>query len=304
MEATVQCLNKEKTEKIINPGMLVWLRLKRNRLAMAGLYVLLLLVLISIIGPFISPYKMETIDLYNIDAKPSLSHPLGTDQVGRDLLTRLIYAGRISLSVGISAVVVSVIIGGILGAIAGFYGGRVDAVIMRAVDIFLCFPSLPLLLMLGAIMSDIKMPPQFRLYTIMFIIGFLSWPGLCRLVRGQILSLRELEFMQAADALGIKDRKKIFRHLLPNTLPTIIVSATLGIGGAILSESGLSYLGLGITPPTPSWGQMIQSVNDMFSLQFQPWKWMPAGFCIFLTVMAVNVLGDGLRDALDPKLKR
>ena len=138
----------------------------------------------------------------------------------------------------------------------------------------------------------------------MFVIGFLSWPFLCRIVRGQILSLREQEFMQAAEALGLRDRRKIFTHLLPNTFASIIVSATLGIGGAILTESALSYLGLGVTPPTPSWGNMIQGVNELYTLQYEPWKWIPPGVCIFLTVMAINLFGDGLRDALDPKLKR
>ena len=246
---------------------------------------------------------METIDLFNVSANPSFKHLLGTDDVGRDILVRLMYGGRISLSVGILAVLVEVIIGSILGGIAGFYGGIVDGIIMRIVDIFSCFPGLPLLIMLAAVMSDLKVPPEYRMYVVMFIIGFIGWPGLCRIVRGQILSLREQEFMQAAEALGLKDKRKIFSHLLPNTFASIIVSATLGIGGAILTESALSFLGLGVTPPTPSWGQMVQSVNNAYILQFKPWIWMPPGICIFLTVMGINLFGDGLRDAIDPKLK-
>lgn len=292
-----------KNEKILSPTAIVFRRLKKNKLAITGMYILITLVLIAILGPIISPYKMETIDLYNINAAPNMQHILGTDSVGRDVLTRIMYAGRISLTVGVVAVTVEVIIGSILGAVAGYYGGIVDGIIMRIVDIFLCFPFLPLLIMLSALMSDLRVRPERRMYVVMIIIGFLSWPGLCRIVRGQILSLREQEFMQAAEALGLKDNRKMFKHLLPNTFASIIVSATLGIGGAILTESGLSFLGLGITPPTPSWGTMVQVVNDMYVLENQPWLWAPPGVCIFLTVMAINLFGDGLRDALDPKLK-
>lgn len=308
MEAKVQSkeleLNKKGQEEILTPGKLVWKRLKRNKLAIAGMYILIIMTLLAIVGPMVSPYKMDTIDLFNINAAPSLQHPLGTDETGRDVLTRLLYAGRISLSVGVVAVLVQVIIGSILGAVAGFYGKFVDGIIMRIVDIFMCFPFLPLLIMFGALMSDLKIRPEYRMFVVMFIIGLLSWPGLCRIVRGQILSLREMEYMQAAEALGLRDKRKIFRHLLPNTFASIIVSATLGIGSAILTESGLSFLGLGVTPPTPSWGTMIQSVKDMYILQYRPWLWIPPGLCIFLTVMAINLFGDGLRDALDPKLKR
>ena len=222
----------------------------------------------------------------------------------RSVFARLMYGGRISLSVGIVSVAIEVLIGTILGGIAGYYGGVVDNIIMRLVDILMCFPFLPLLLMLSAVMSARHVDPKYRIYVVMFIIGIIGWGGLCRLIRGQILSLKEQEFMQAAEALGLKDRRKIFRHLLPNTFASIIVSATLSVGGAILTESSLSYLGLGVTPPTPSWGNMIQCAQDIYTLTFQPWRWIPPGVCIFLTVMAINLLGDGLRDALDPKLKR
>lgn len=292
-----------KSSEVLSPGKIVMRRLKKNKLAMTGMYILIALILMAIFGPMVSPYKMETIDLYNVSAAPTAQHWLGTDTVGRDVLTRLMYAGRISLTVGVVAVVVEVIIGSILGAVAGFYGGVVDSIIMRIVDIFMCFPFLPLLIMLGALMSDLKVKPEYRMFVVMFIIGILSWPGLCRIVRGQILSLREQEFMQAAEALGLSDKRRMFKHLLPNTFASIIVSATLGIGGAILTESGLSFLGLGVTPPTPSWGTMVQVVNDMYILESQPWLWIPPGVCIFLTVMSINLFGDGLRDALDPKLK-
>ena len=303
-EKTKVNIKEHKKDDVMSPWKVTFRRLKRNHLAIAGLIILVVFILLAIFGPILSPYSMESLDLNNISAAPTFAHPLGTDDVGRDIFTRLMFAGRISLTVGVVAVAISVIIGGILGGISGFYGGWADNVIMRIVDIFMCFPSLPLLIMFGAVMSDWQVPPEYRIFIVMFVIGFLSWPFLCRIVRGQILSLREQEFMQAAEALGLRDKSKIFRHLLPNTFASIIVSATLGIGGAILTESALSYLGLGVTPPTPSWGSMIQVVNDLYVLQNQPWKWIPPGVCIFLTVMSINLFGDGLRDALDPKLKR
>ena len=174
---------------------------------------------------------------------------------------------------------------------------------MRIVDVFMCFPFLSLLIMVSAIMSDLKIPPEYRIFVVMFIIGALSWTGTCRMVRGMVLSLREQEFMQAAEALGLSDARKMFLHLLPNTLAVIIVSATLGIGGAILTESSLSFLGLGVTPPTPTWGNMIQTAQDYYTLTNRWWLWIPPGLCIFLTVISINIFGDGLRDALDPKLK-
>ncbi|SHF12378.1 oligopeptide ABC transporter permease [Clostridium fallax] len=296
-------INKPKKEVIESPWVIAWRRLKKNKLAMSGLIILIVLIVIAVVGPMVYSQSWETTNLTNSLQAPSAKHPLGTDQVGRDVLARLMYGGRISLSVGVVAVVIQVLIGSVLGIVAGYYGGWIDTVIMRFVDILMCFPFLPLLIMLGAIMSDLKVEPQFRIYVVMFIIGIVGWPGLCRLVRGQILSLREQEFMQAAEALGLRDKRKMFVHLLPNTLASIIVSATLGVGGAIMTESGLSFLGLGVTPPTPTWGNMIQAAQDQYALQFQPWLWVPPGVCIFLTVMAINLFGDGLRDALDPKLK-
>ncbi len=200
----------EKKEKIESPWTVAWKRLKKNKLSMAGLYIIIALILIAIIGPIVYPQSWETTDLVNTFAKPSSEHLLGTDNVGRDVLARLMYGGRISLAVGFIAVSISVAIGTILGIVAGYYGGIVDTIIMRIVDIFLCFPFLPLLLMVSAMMSDNSVAPDKRMYIVMVIIGVLSWPSLCRLVRGQILSLREQEFMQAAEALGLSDRRKMF----------------------------------------------------------------------------------------------
>lgn len=304
MEANIIIKQKVKTEKILGPWKIVWLRLKKNKLAVAGLGILIFMILFCFIGPFFSPYKISTMEFLNDNLAPNAQHWLGTDDLGRDILTRLMLGGRISLMVGIVAVLIEVLIGSFLGVIAGYYGGFIDSAIMRIVDIFLCIPFLPMLIILGALLSDWQISPDKRIFVVMFIIGIMSWPGLCRIVRGQILTLREQEFMQATEALGLRDRRKMFKHLLPNTFPSIIVSSTLGIGGAILTESALSYLGLGVIAPTPSWGNMIQIVNDLFALQFRPWLWMPPGACILLTVMAINLLGDGLRDALDPKLKK
>jgi len=304
MEVKVDKKVEVKKEKILSPWKIVWLRLKRNKLAIAGLYILVAMMLLSFIGPFFSPFDLTDYNVTDRMLAPSATHWLGTDDLGRDVLTRLMVGGRISLLVGIVAVAIEVVIGSILGVVAGFYGGIADGLIMRLVDIILCVPALPMYIILGAILSDLKFPPKYRIFIVMFVIGILAWPMLCRLVRGQILTLREQDFMQATEALGLRDRRKMFKHLLPNTFPQIIVTATLGIGGAIMSESALSFLGMGVMPPTPSWGNMIQIVRDTYALQNRPWLWMPPGTLIFLTIMAINLFGDGLRDALDPKLKR
>lgn len=291
-------------ERIISPSRMAWRRLKKNKLALIGMCILIFMILFSVLGPVISPYTAETMDYNNPTIGPSLKHLLGTDELGRDVLTRLMYAGRISLSVGVSAVVVEILVGSVLGAVSGFYGGITDSIIMRIADIFLCVPFFPILITLSALFSDLNIKAQYKVPFLMFIIGILSWPGLSRIVRGQILTLREQEFMLATNCLGLTDRKKIFKHLLPNTIPSIIVSATLNIGSAILIESSLSFLGLGVVPPTPSWGNMVQSVSDLYKLEHYPWLWVPAGVCILFTVVAINIFGDGLRDALDPKSKR
>ncbi|MDO4721513.1 MAG: ABC transporter permease [Peptostreptococcaceae bacterium] len=294
----------KKAEAIESPWRMAFRRLRKNKLAMIGLGILLLMLLFCVIGPILSPY--DTLDNNPLNKKlaPSAAHWLGTDQAGRDVLLRLMEGGRVSLLVGIVVVGVQVIIGIIIGGLAGFYGKWVDTILMRVTDIFLAVPFFPTLIVLGAIMSDLKIEPKRRIFIVMFIIGAMSWPSLARLIRGQILSLREQEFMQAAEALGIRDSKKIFRHLIPNVVPTIIVSATLGIGGAILTESALSFIGLGVAPPYASWGNMMQTARNAIDLAKRPWLWVPPGICIFVTVMAINLLGDGLRDALDPKMKR
>lgn len=291
-------------EVIESPWRIVWKRLKKNKLAIMGLFILIFMVLFSFVGPIFMPFTYDFMDANALKMPPGGRHILGTDLLGRDILTRVMQGGRISLTVGIVAVSIQVLIGSTMGALAGFYGGWVDNLIMRIVDIFLTVPFLPIIMILSMILSDLKVKTEYRIFFVMFFIGVLSWSGLARLVRGQILALREQEFMQAAEALGLKDRKKIFKHLLPNTVPSIIVNATLGIGGAIMTESGLSFLGIGVVPPTPSWGNMVQAAQDLTNLSQRLWLWVPPGLCIFLTVMAINLLGDGLRDALDPKMKK
>ncbi|MGD8191364.1 oligopeptide ABC transporter permease [Brevibacillus ginsengisoli] len=278
-------------------------RLKKNKMAMSGLVFLLFMFLFCFIGPFFSPYLHEKTNVLIMNRAPSPHHWLGTDNLGRDVLTRLMLAGRISLTVGIASMMLTVLIGTVLGIIAGYYRGIVEQVIMRTADVLMTIPGLPLLIIMGAVLSDWKVPTEYRLYIVMIMLSIIGWPNLTRLVRGQILSLREQAFMQAAEALGLRDRRKMFNHLLPNIFPILIVVATLSIAGAILSESVLSYLGLGVVPPTPTWGNMMDAANSLIDFQKRPWLWVPPGFAIFATVIAINVLGDGLRDALDPKMK-
>jgi peptide/nickel transport system permease protein len=279
-------------------------RLRRNKMAMAGLVFLVLMFLFCFIGPFFSPYASGKVNTVMINKPPSASHWLGTDGLGRDILTRLMQAGRISLTVGLASMVLSVLIGSVLGVVAGYYRGVVEQLIMRTADMLMTIPGLPLLFIIGAILSEWKVPAESRIYIVMVMLSLIGWPELARLVRSQILSLREREFMQATEALGLRDRRKLFGHLLPNTVPVLIVVATLRVGGAILNESVLSYLGLGVVPPTPTWGNMIDAANSLIDFQKRPWLWVPPGLAIFATVIAINLLGDGLRDALDPKMKK
>lgn len=296
--------SKYKDEKVLSPAQLVWKRLKRNKLAMIGMITLAVMIIAVVLVPFITGWTMEGFDLGAFNQAPSGRHLLGTDYLGRDILTRLFWGGRISILIGVVAVIVDVLFGVIFGVIAGFYGGIVDSIIMRLVDIILALPYMPLLIALGAMLSDFHVNPQYRIFLIMFILGFISWPGLARMIRGQVLTLREQEFMLATEALGLRDSRKMFKHLLPNTVPMIIVYATIGVAGNILLESALSFLSLGVQPPWPSWGNMITSSEDLYNMQNRPWLWIPAGVCIFVTIMAINLFGDGLRDAIDPKLKR
>lgn len=273
---------------------MVWRRFRKHKLAMIGLVVLVILYAIAIFAPVLATYPYDRVDPPNRLATPSADHWLGTDDIGRDVYSRLVWGARVSLSVGFVAAGVSVLLGTLIGAIAGYYGGWVDNLLMRFTEIVMAFPTFFLLLTIVSILDR-------SIFNIMIVIGLTSWPSLARMVRGQILSLREQEFTEAARALGASDRRIIFRHILPNAMAPIIVSATLRIGGAILSESGLSFLGLGVPEPFPSWGSVLN--GGRLYLTKAPWITTTAGIFIFLTVLAFNYVGDGLRDALDPRLK-
>ncbi|ASS68835.1 MULTISPECIES: oligopeptide ABC transporter permease [unclassified Paenibacillus] len=279
-------------------------RLLKNRLAVFGFAVVVFMFAVCFLGPMFSPYADNKINMALMNKAPSARHWLGTDALGRDVLTRVLQAGRISLTVGLASMVLSVLLGGLLGIIAGYYRGVADQIIMRIADLLLTIPSLPLLFIAGALLSEWKVPPDYRMYIVMIMLAIVGWPGLARMVRGQILSLREREFMQATTVLGLRSRRKLFNHLFPNLVPLLIVIATLNIGGAILSESVLSFFGLGVTPPTPTWGNMIDAANNMIDFEKRPWLWIPPGLSIFVTVVAINIFGDGLRDVLDPKKGR
>lgn len=235
---------------------------------------------------------------------PNSAHWLGTDKNGMDMLTRLMYGGRVSLMIGFIVVIISAALGVVLGGVSGYFGGWIDNLIMRIVDIFYCIPSTPLIIILGAAMDGMRVDPQIRMLYLMLILGFLGWPGIARLVRGQILSLREQEFMTATEACGISVSRRIFRHLIPNVIPQLIVNCTMSLGATIITEATLSFLGLGVKFPFASWGNIMNDVSNSYVLTSYWFIWIPAGICLMLTVLGFNFVGDGLRDAFDPKMKR
>ncbi len=242
--------------------------------------------------------------VFDTYSSPSAEHWLGTDRNGMDMLTRLMYGGRVSLYIGFIVVFIETAIGVVLGGISGYCGGWVDNLMMRAVDVFYCIPSMPIIIILGATMDAMRVDPQVRMLYLMLLLGFLGWAGIARLVRGQILSLREQEFMTAAEATGIRASRRIFRHLIPNVIPQLIVTMTMSLGSTIITEATLSFLGLGVKFPFASWGNIINDVNDTYVLTNYWFIWIPAGVCLLATVLAFNLVGDGLRDAFDPKMKR
>ena len=235
---------------------------------------------------------------------PNMKHWLGTDMYGMDMLTRLMYGGRVSLLIGFIVIIIETVIGVIFGGISGYFGGWVDNLIMRIVDIFYCIPSMPVIIILGAAMEASRVDPTIRMVYLMLILGFLGWAGIARLVRGQILSLREQEYMAAAEACGLSVSRRIFKHLIPNVVPQLIVTCTMGLGSVIITEATLSFLGLGVKFPFASWGNIISDVNNTHVLTTYWFIWIPAGVLLLLTVLAFNLVGDGLRDAFDPKMKR
>jgi peptide/nickel transport system permease protein len=272
----------------------LWLRLRRNRLALAGVLIVGVMFVLAVAAP-LTGRDPAAINISAALLPPSWHYPMGTDDLGRDVLTRILFGARISLLVGFVSVGIATLIGIVLGALAGYYGSWVDALIMRFVDVMLCFPTFFLILAVIAFLDP-------SIWNIMAVIGLTGWMGVARLVRAEFLSLRERDFVLAARALGAFDLRIIFRHVLPNALSPVLVSATLGVAGAILTESALSFLGIGVQPPTPSWGNMLiigkQTLGSAWWLSAFP------GLAILLTVLGYNLLGEGIRDALDPRLNR
>jgi len=268
-------------------------RFSKNRLAVFSAIIVLLLIAVASLASVISPYDPTAIDVHNVLSPPDRTHLLGTDELGRDLLSRMIYGSRVSLKVGFVAVGIAIMIGIVIGSLAGFYGGVIDAILMRFVDIMLAFPTFFLILAVIAILEP-------NIFTIMAVIGVTGWMDVARLVRAEFLSLKERDFVESARALGVSNKRLIFRHILPNALSPVFVAATFGVAGAILTESGLSFLGLGVQPPDPSWGNILTSGKDNIEVAW--WLSLYPGLAILVTVLSYNLIGEGLRDALDPRL--
>lgn len=272
-----------------------WPRLRRNRLAMAGGIVVMLLFVISVLAPWLTPHHPSAINAWEVLQPPSWQHWFGTDELGRDVLSRILFGARISLKVGFVAVGIAVALGAVVGLIAGYYGGWIDTLLMRLVDIMLCFPTFFLILAVIAFL-------QPSIWIIMVVIGLTGWMGVARMVRAEVLTVREMDYILAARCIGCSDLRIILRHILPNALSPVLVAATLGVAGAILTESALSFLGIGVQPPTPSWGNILTSGKDY--IEFAWWLSLFPGLAILVTVLSYNLLGEGIRDALDPRTLR
>ena len=288
--------NKAANDAAYSPGRIAWRKLRRNKLAMFGLVMLVIIVTLVVLAPVLATHDRDAIEMFSIEKPPSEKYLLGTDDIGRDVFSRLLYGGQVSMSVGLSAVLLQVLIGVTLGALAGYFGGFVDSLIMRLVDMVMCFPFYVIAISMAAVLGG-------SATNVVIIIGILSWPGVARIVRAQVMSLRTREFTEAARALGLNPLDIIVKHMLPNCISPIIVNATLGMAAAILTEAGLSFLGMGITPPKPSWGNMLASAQNLVALRSQWWRWLPPGLLVFITVLSINFFGDGLRDALDPRTR-
>lgn len=275
----------------------VWRRLRRNKMAMLGLTIIIILILLALCADMIADYEEVAIKM-NTSIRlqgPSKDHILGTDELGRDIFARMIHGARVSLKVGIIAVGIAIIIGGTLGAVAGFYGGKLDNIIMRAMDIFLAIPSILLAIAIVSALGS-SMP------NLMIAVGISSIPNYARIVRASVLSIKDQEFIEAAKAIGAKDTRIILKHILPNSMAPVIVQGTLGVAGAILSTAGLSFIGLGIQKPAPEWGAMLSSGRPFLREAWHVTTF--PGIAIMITILSLNLLGDGLRDALDPRLKQ
>ena len=278
-----------------------WQQFKRHRPALIGALVISILALAAIFASAVSPYNPETFDLDMRVQPPSTAHIMGTDELGRDLFTRVLYGGRISLSIGVLAMALAVSVGTLVGALAGFYGGWIDSILMRVTDVFLAFPRLFVLILVTTVLRQLNLPwlRASDWQPIAAVIGLLSWMSVARLVRAEYLSIKEKEFIEAARGIGAGNTRIIFRHILPNAASPIIIAATLGVAASILTESGLSYLGFGVQPPTPTGGNLLQ--NAQAQMTYAPWMAFFHGLMIFIAVIAITYIGYGLRDALDPR---
>lgn len=273
---------------------LYWNRFRANPLTVAGAFAIAALVVVAVLAPWLVPYDPFSQDILSRLEPPSVGHWFGTDELGRDVFSRILYGVRVSLLIGFLAAAVTIAIGSVVGLIAGYVGGRTDSALMRLVDLVLCFPTLFLILMILALMD------RPNIYIVVGVIGITSWAGLARLVRGEVLSMRERDFMLVASGLGLSTPRILFVHLLPNVISPILVAATLNVGAAILIESGLSFLGLGVQPPMPSWGNILTAGKDFIHVAW--WLSLFPGLAILFTVLAFNLMGEGLRDVLDPRL--
>lgn len=270
--------------------------MKKNNLIFIGTSILVVLAIISFIGPLFIKQDMSSVDLFNISASPSSEHLLGTDELGRDALIRLLHGGRVSLIVGIFATILQMIIGVALGLLAGYFGGAVDSIIMRVVDIIMCFPFFIVAIALAAVVGP-------SVTNLIVIIAILSWTDVARIVRAEVMSIKERDFIMASKAIGFNNIDIIIKHIIPNLLSSVLVAMTLAMANAILMEAALSFLGMGVKPPMPSWGNMLTAAQNMRTLQSEWWLWIPPGFMIIISVLAINFLGEGLKTKLDPEYK-
>jgi peptide/nickel transport system permease protein len=280
--------------KAVSPNYKAWLRFRRHPLAVLGSVMFIVILLLALFAPVFDRYEPNKLSLADKFQAPSVEHFLGTDRVGRDIWSRTLHGGRVSLLVGFAAALVSMIVGVILGGLSGYYGGWVDMLIMRFTDVIMTFPQVVIILTVATFVGQ-------GILNVIFLIGLFSWPGTARLVRGQVLSLREEQFVLAAQSLGARDFAIIFKHIMPSVIAPLLASLTFAINGAVLLEAGLSFLGVGIPLPTASWGNMLETARSLDVLQDGPWMWIPPAVMILVNVLAINFIGDGLRDALDPK---
>ena len=293
MEDNMRTVAQQKNEVQDTYFRMIIRKFMKHKMAVGGLIIMAALIIIAIFAPLIAPHDPYQVT-ESFGAAPSFEYWLGTDQTGRDVLSRLIYAARVSLLVGIGSVLIGVAIGTLLGLVSGFFGGSIDMIVMRITDVFMSFPQIMLILVVASLVGP-------SLWNVIIILGLLGWTTVARLVRGSVLSVKQTDYVKAGVALGLGTPRILFMHILPNVTAPILVNATFGVANAILVEASLSFLGLGVQPPTASWGNMLTDAQSLTVLTSEPWLWVPPGVMIIITVLSANFIGDGLRDALDPK---